>query len=281
MLYSSLHGWLVIDKPYGVSSSAVVTHIKKYIKRSLCAPEVKHFFKIGHGGTLDPLATGILPIALGEATKTVSYIMDAFKEYVFDVTWGESRSTDDQEGEVVETLSYFPSPQEIHSILSAFQGEIWQTPPLYSALKIKGKRSCDRVRRGEIITLPPRKIFIEQIRVIECQKKKATFWVRCGKGTYIRSLARDMAKSLGTRGYVSALKRTKVGQFNLSCAISLDNLERLGHKVEEKLFSLNAVLDDIPAVSVSHDQAKALKQGQTLVFLDNAQSLLKRGFNLS
>ncbi len=272
---SFLHGWLIIDKPYGVSSTHVVSRLK-YFLRSTFFPSFKKMpLKIGHGGTLDPLATGVLPIALGEATKTVDYIMGSLKEYVFEVTWGESRATDDREGDVIETSPRRPSPSEITQVLPSFLGNISQIPPIYSALKVNGVRSYARARQGEEVILSPRLVTVETLTLLEAKKNSATFFINCGKGTYIRSIARDLAKTLGTCGYVSALKRTKVGLFDLSCTISLDNLERLGHKISENLFSLDAVLDDIPAVSVSEEQALALKQGQKVSFSYEPQLLLK------
>lgn len=272
---ASLHGWLVIDKPSGMSSCAVVSHIKRFIHTNFYPAEKKCPLKVGHGGTLDPLATGVLPIAIGEATKTVPYIMDALKEYSFVVTWGENRTTQDAEGDVTETSRKRPSLLEIKTLLPKFQGALLQMPPAYCALKIQGERAYARARAGQEVHLSPRSVYIEDLSLTDFQKNAATFFVRCAKGTYVRSLARDLAKSLGTCGHVTSLKRIKVGLFDLSRAISLDNLQRLGHKRGENFFSLDAVLDDIPAVRVSEDQSKALKYGQKILFSWEAPELSK------
>lgn len=272
----SLHGWFVIDKPYRISSASLVNKIKFKILETFYPHSKKLRLKVGHGGTLDPLATGLLPIALGEATKTVDFVMDAPKEYLFEVTWGESRTTDDKEGKILETCSRRPSLSEIEKVLPSFHGEILQTPPLYTALKINGERAYTRVRRGEIISPTPRTIMVHHLKILETQKDRATFSLRCGKGTYVRAVARDLAKTLETCGYVSSLRRTKVGFFDESHIISLDNLDRLGHKLGENFFSLDAVLDDIPAVTVCEKDAQALSQGQKVRFSLDLQTLSKR-----
>ncbi|MBS0185784.1 MAG: tRNA pseudouridine(55) synthase TruB [Proteobacteria bacterium] len=272
---SFLHGWLPLDKPYGISSTQALTRLKHFVHQTFFSSFKKMPLKIGHGGTLDPLATGVLPIALGEATKTVDYVMGSSKEYLFEVTWGERRTTDDKEGEILEVSSLRPSATQILSVLPSFTGLISQRPPLYSALKIKGVPSYKLARSGEDVILSERIIKIETLTLLDAKIDSATFFVRCGKGTYIRSIARDLAKTLGTCGYVSSLKRTKVGLFDLSCTISLDNLERVGHKISENLFSLDAVLDDIPAVSVSEKEALALKQGQKVNLSERPQLLSK------
>jgi len=250
-----INGWLIIDKPLGLTSSRVVG----LVKHSLDAA------KAGHGGTLDPLATGILPIALGEATKTVSYVMDGYKEYTFTVAWGESRDSDDLEGAVTGTSPARPEKTQILEALKEFVGEIEQIPPAYSAIKVEGRRAYDLARAGEDVALKSRLVFVENITLLtipDCDH--ATFSVICGKGTYIRSIARDLAQHMGCLGHVSALRRTRVGPFTEKQAISVDSLESLGHSaaLAEHLLAVETVLDDIPALALNADLAGALRNGQ-------------------
>ncbi|WP_321395505.1 tRNA pseudouridine(55) synthase TruB [Emcibacter sp.] len=264
---SKIDGWLVIDKPLGMTSTQVVGKVRWLTKAA----------KIGHGGTLDPLATGILPIAMGEATKTIPFIMEARKTYRFTVTWGEERSTDDAEGDVTLTSGCRPSEAEIRNILPQFTGTILQCPPAFSAIKIDGKRAYDLARAGEAPEMKAREITIFSIRPLELQKDCATFEVECGKGTYIRSLARDMARALGTCGYVSMLRRMKVGCFGESESISLDNLEKLVHSapLEDRILAVETVLDDILALAVTEEEAKRLQQGQKLPVPNRAEGLVR------
>jgi len=232
--------------------------------------------KAGHAGTLDPLATGVLPIALGEATKTIPYAVADVKQYSFQVTWGEQRITDDAEGAVIKTCDYRPSPGDIRTILPSFIGLINQRPPLFSALKIEGKRAYDMARSGdasilhtlkEAITLKTRPITIHDLTLESIDSQdQATFLCTCGPGTYIRSLARDMAEALGTVGYVSRLRRVLVGKFHENDAISLENLREFSHKLLlHRLFlPLGAVLDDIPAVPITVEEAMKIYQGQRI-----------------
>ncbi|MCF8473399.1 MAG: tRNA pseudouridine(55) synthase TruB [Emcibacter sp.] len=251
-----LDGWLVIDKPLGMTSTQVV---------GKCRFET-HAKKIGHGGTLDPLATGILPIALGEATKTIPFIMDAQKTYQFTVTFGEARATDDAEGDIVATSDKRPSHQEILDILPQFIGRITQVPPIYSAVKIDGKRAYDMARAGEVVTIKSREVDVFALDLIHYEGDKASFRLDCGKGTYVRSLSRDIAEKLGTCGYVSALRRTRVGPFDLIKSISLEKLHELGHSAppEDWILPVVTVLDDILALAVTEEQAKLLSHGQKL-----------------
>lgn len=228
--------------------------------------------KIGHAGTLDPLAEGILPLALGEATKTVSYMMDAVKVYRFTVTWGEARSTDDAEGEVTARSDIRPAREAIEVILPRFIGIITQIPPIYSALKVDGKRSYDLARAGETPELQPRQIRIDALSITEHTERATSFEVTCGKGTYIRALGRDMGQLLGTVGYISRLVRARVGAFGSDTAISLDFLEKLVHNpsfsvqqsLAEILLPLSTALDDIPALTVDSTDAARLRHGQAI-----------------
>ena len=228
--------------------------------------------KAGHGGTLDPLASGLLPIALGEATKTVSYAMDGRKVYRFTACWGEERTTDDLEGEVSTTSDKRPAREEIESILPRFTGNIMQAPPAFSAIKVDGERAYDLARAGETVELAERPILIEALRLVGVpDPDHATFEVTCGKGTYIRSLARDMGRALGTAAHVTMLRRVAVGPFTEDHMISLENLMELGHKAPGgdaktgALLPIETVLDGIPALAIDEEQARRLKLGQAVL----------------
>ena len=215
-----VHGWLNLDKPLGLSSSQAVSRVQRAFNAK----------KAGHGGTLDPLATGILPIAFGEATKTAAYAMDGPKTYYFGVRWGEARSTDDREGEIIETHDHRPAVQQIESSLAAFVGTIEQIPPRYSAIKIDGRRAYDLARRDEAVELKSRRVEVRELRLVDVPDADHAFLsVTCGKGTYVRALARDLAHHLDTVGPVDWLRRTAVGPFTEADAISLDKIEALGH----------------------------------------------------
>lgn len=254
----AISGWVNVDKPLGLTSTQVVGKIRRILNAQ----------KIGHAGTLDPLASGVLPIALGEATKTIPYAQDSDKTYSFTVKWGEQRDTDDAEGQVIATSNVRPTEQQILSILPNLIGEIEQIPPLFSAIKINGARAYDLARSGEIPDLKSRIVDIFHLELISCRQDEADFLMECGKGTYVRSLARDMAESLGTKGYVSALKREAVGCFSVNNAISLDFLEGLDYQSAriEALLPLQTVLDDIPALALSAEETAKLRSGQTLRF---------------
>lgn len=252
-----IHGWLAIDKPLEISSNNVVGKVRWLTKAQ----------KVGHGGTLDPLATGILPLAFGEATKTVSYVMDGSKTYRFTVCWGESRNTDDAEGVAVETSDKRPTIDEIKAILPKFLGSIEQTPPIFSALKIDGQRAYKLAREDADIKMTARTVQIDRLELIECpDSDHATFEVDCGKGTYVRSLGRDFGAKLGCFGYISALRRTKVGPFDEKCAISLDSLEDIVHSdaLLNSLLAIETVLDDIPALALREEEARKIRQGIAL-----------------
>lgn len=251
-----MNGWVVVDKPLGMSSAHVVAKVKRLFK-------VK---KAGHGGTLDPLATGVLPIALGEATKTLSYVLEGKKFYRFEVTWGEARSTDDQEGEIVATSDHRPLKKEIQKALLSFTGPIEQIPPIYSALKVEGKRAYALARQGVDVTLAPRQVVIESFDLVEASPESAIFEVVCSKGTYVRSLARDLALHLGTCGYISALRRLRAGPFLEADAILLDSLLEIGHNTElmKYVLPLQDALADILALEIQDIEAAKLRQGQAI-----------------
>ena len=249
-----IHGWVVLDKAVGVGSTPMVGKIRWLFQAQ----------KAGHAGTLDPLASGILPIALGEATKTVPFMMEAEKSYCFEITWGETRTTQDAEGEVTAMSDIRPSAEDIQAALPEFRGEIEQVPPKFSAIKIDGKRAYDLARAGEAVAIKPRLARIDRFELIAATAETARFEVDCGKGTYIRSLARDLASALGACGYVSVLRRTRVGPFTLKESITLDELERMCDRarVTEALLSVTTALDDIPVLAVTEQDAADLKHGR-------------------
>jgi tRNA pseudouridine55 synthase len=252
-----IHGWVVIDKPAGLTSTDVVTRVRRALDAA----------KAGHAGTLDPIATGILPIALGEATKTVPYLMDAEKVYRFTACWGEARDSDDSEGAVTGTSAARPTEAGIRAALPRFEGEILQRPPAYSAIKVDGARAYDLARAGEIVDLEPRPVFIEHATLLDCpDADHAVFEVTCGKGTYVRALVRDLALALGTLGHVVALRRTQVGPFTEARSLPLDKFLELGHDAPAlgHLFAVETPLDDIPAVPITANDAGRLRSGQAI-----------------
>ena len=249
-----VHGWVVLDKPYNVGSTPMVGKVRWLFSAA----------KAGHAGTLDPLATGILPVALGEATKTVPFMMEAAKSYSFEITWGETRSTQDAEGEVIVSSDVRPTAEQITAALPEFRGDIEQVPPKFSAIKIEGKRAYDLARAGEDVEIKSRRVRVDRFELTDSTEKTATFDVDCGKGTYIRSLARDLAAALGACGYVSVLRRTRVGPFTLEQSITLDELEKMCDRarVSEGLLSVSTALDDIPVLAVTDQDAIDLKHGR-------------------
>ncbi len=255
---NKVDGWIIIDKDSGMTSADVVRRVKRIL----------HPQKIGHAGTLDPLATGILPLALGEATKTVSYITDAIKEYEFTIRWGQERTTDDSEGDIVKTSNLRPGEKEITKELPGFIGEIEQIPPQFSALKVDGQRAYKLARAGERVELKPRLVKIDTFEPISGQNDKdhASFHVICGKGTYIRALARDLGRKLQCFGHITAIRRTVVGPYSQSRAFSLAKLDDLSHsaRVLEALIPVMTALDDIPALAVTKDEAWRIKNGQVI-----------------
>ena len=258
-----VHGWVVLDKPVGMTS----THAVSVIKRLFAAK------RAGHAGTLDPLASGCLPIALGDATKTVPFVVDGRKVYRFAVRWGEERDTDDAEGRVVAASDARPTPEAIAALLPGFVGAIEQVPPRFSAIKIEGERAYDIARDGEDFELKPRIVTIDRLVLLDAPDKDHTgFEAECGKGTYVRSLARDLGRSLSCYGHVSALRRTAVGPFGEADMISLEQVQALCHRaaagegnLADALLPVATALDDIPALAVSRADAARLQRGQAVL----------------
>ncbi len=256
----AINGWIILDKPSGITSAHAVAKVKRLLKPA----------KIGHAGTLDPLASGILPLALGEATKTVSFMMDAAKAYSFEVTWGEERDTDDIMGQVTASADTFPEEPYINTILPEFIGAISQQPPSYSAIKVDGQRAYDMARSGQEMELKSRTIHVHSLEMTNYTTDKSTFICHCGKGTYIRSLARDMGRRMGCYGHISVLRRLQVGNFMENHAISLEVLEEMSHKGDLSfLLPVESALDDIPAMEVNSNQAMLLRRGQVIMLPTN------------
>jgi tRNA pseudouridine55 synthase len=283
-----VHGWLIIDKPVGPGSTKIVGAVKRALREGGYAK-----VKVGHGGTLDPLASGVLPVALGEATKLSGRMLDADKIYEFTIAFGAETDTLDLEGSVIAISDERPTLADVEAVLPRFTGAIEQVPPAYSALKVDGKRAYDLARAGEEVALKSRKVVIHALAIRHAELVSASSvephrgspdWTlkqvqgdgkvnqvilaaRVSKGTYIRSLARDIARALGTVGHVAMLRRTKAGPFTLEGAISLDKLGEAakGRTLEQHLLPLTAGLDDIPALPVTPDQAGALRQGRKLI----------------
>lgn len=253
-----VHGWLILDKPAGLTSTQALGKARWLLNAN----------KAGHGGTLDPLATGVLPIALGEATKLIPYVMDSEKIYAFTVRWGDARNTDDSEGVTTATSTVRPTPEQIIAALPAFIGTVMQTPPIFSAIKVAGERAYDLARAGEDVVLAARTVMIHELTLTGCpDADSARFEVRCGKGTYVRAIARDLAIKLGTYGHITALRRLRVGPFAASESISLDKLAELAHNgaATAVLLGLATVLDDIPALALTAAQAHRLQTGQPVL----------------
>jgi tRNA pseudouridine55 synthase len=258
-----MHGWLVIDKPVGLGSTDAVSRVKRALRDGGYAR-----LKVGHGGTLDPLASGVLPVALGEATKLAGRMLDADKVYQFTIRFGEETDTLDAEGEVVATSEVRETLEQVDAVLERFTGEIDQVPPAYSALKVAGKRAYDLARAGEAVELQSRRVTVHSLTRHPRFRgnDELTLTARVSKGTYIRSLARDIARALDTVGHVTMLRRLKAGPFTLQSAISLDKMGELAkaRQLEQALLPLTAGLDDIPALPVTPDQARALREGRRL-----------------
>jgi tRNA pseudouridine55 synthase len=270
-----VHGWVIVDKPLGLTSTQCLARVRRLTDAA----------KAGHGGTLDPLASGVLPIALGEATKTVAYVMTAGKTYRFTVRWGEATETDDTEGAVTQRSDVRPDRAAIAAMLPSFVGVIMQRPPAYSAIKVDGQRSYDLARAqkkigGEAPDLAERPIRIDALRLVDCpDRDHAVFEVDCGKGAYVRALARDFALYLGTYGHVTALRRTRVGRYGESAAFSLDSLEELCQKdaAHAYLLPIETALDDIPALVLTGPQADRLRHGQPIKVALTAPGLPPEG----
>ncbi len=293
-----VHGWLILDKPRGLGSTQAVGAVKRNLREGGYPKS-----KVGHGGTLDPLAEGVLPIALGEATKLAGRMLDASKIYDFTIQFGKETDTLDAEGEVIKRVDRYPPMAAIAAVLEHFTGEIEQVPPAYSALKVDGRRAYDRARAGEQVELKTRQVTIHSLTLAGARDgdtelrsafqttagrpdpydpsaplelaDSVTLTAQVSKGTYIRSLARDIAHALGTVGHVTYLRRTKAGPFTESQAISLDKLNEIGRgaRLEDLLLPLEAGLDDIPALSLSQTDAQAVRQGRVLSELPHPSGL--------
>ena len=258
-----IHGWIVLDKPIGMTSTQAVAVVKRLFSAK----------RAGHAGTLDPLASGGLPIALGEATKTVPFVMDGRKRYRFTVCCGEERDTDDTEGEVVKASELRPAAEAIRALLPRFTGLIEQIPPRYSAIKVQGERAYDLARDGEAVELAPRAVEIHQLSLLEqIDSRHSVFEAECGKGTYVRALARDIGRILGCFGHICALRRTLVGPFGENDMILLEQLEALCNRaasgegsLADALLPVETALDDIPALAVTRADAARLHRGQAVL----------------
>jgi tRNA pseudouridine55 synthase len=265
-----VHGWLVLDKPAGVTATRATGIVRRLFDAQ----------KAGHAGTLDPLATGVLPIALGEATKTVPYVMEGRKVYRFTATWGEFRDTDDADGRVIGTSPERPGEAAIRAALPALTGFIEQRPPAFSAIKVEGERAYDLARAGEALDLAPRRVAVHALELLGCpDPDHAAFRAVCGKGVYVRSLVRDLARALGTAGHVSALRREAVGSFTAAQAVPLAKLEEMSHipaasgtsgpadALLALLLPIETALDDIPALALTGREADRLRQGRPVPVL--------------
>jgi len=259
-----ISGWLILDKPVDFGSTEAVSKIKWLFKAQ----------KAGHAGTLDPLASGMLPIALGDATKTVPYVMDGRKIYEFTVSWGEERATDDLEGEATRTSDNRPDEQSIRDLLQKYTGVIEQIPPQFSAIKIAGERAYDLAREGEIVEIPSREVEIHRLTLLKAETDQAHFEVECGKGTYVRSLARDFGRDLGCYGHISGLRRAYVAPFAEETMVPLAELVKLEsiEDQDERLAALDSYLIDtsealssLPHLAISEDQARRIRSGNPII----------------
>ena len=256
-----ISGWIILDKPVGLGSTQAVSAVKRALRE---AGEPKT--RVGHGGTLDPLASGVLPIAIGEATKVAGRMLDATKQYAFTIRFGEETDTLDAEGQVVAISDVHPTAEDVGNTLPQFTGPIEQVPPVYSALKIEGKAAYARARAGEDVEIKPRTVTIHELRLISASGNEASLLTTVSKGTYIRSLARDIARALNSVGHVTMLRRTRAGPFTLETAISLDFLAEAAkaRRLIGAVLPLEAALDDIPALPITPGQAQLLRFGQRL-----------------
>ncbi len=247
-------GWVVLDKPVGLTSTQAVSRLKRIYNAQ----------KAGHAGTLDPLASGILPVAFGEATKTVPFVQDGEKAYRFAVRWGAESNTDDSDGEITKTSEKRPEPGEIERLLPQFIGEILQTPPQFSAIKIAGERAYDLARGGEQVELKPRAVTIHSLTIESSTPEETVFFMECGKGAYVRAIARDLGRLIGCYGHVTALRRTRVGPFLEDDSFTLDEIEGQG-MAADALLSVEAGLSELPCVVVDRDTAARLRRGGSVV----------------
>jgi tRNA pseudouridine55 synthase len=260
----AISGWLILDKPVDFGSTEAVSKIKWLFKAQ----------KAGHAGTLDPLASGMLPIALGDATKTVPYVMDGRKIYEFAVAWGEERSTDDLEGKPTQTSAERPTEEAIRALLPKYTGVIEQIPPQFSAIKIAGERAYDLAREGEVVDIPAREVEVHRLTLIKAETDRAWFEVECGKGTYVRSLARDLGRDLGCFGHIAELRRAYVAPFDEDRMVPLADLVALEaiEDTDERLAALDAYLIDtgealssLPHLAISEDQAHRVRSGNPII----------------
>ena len=252
---TEINGWVNLDKPTGVSSTQAVGRLKFLFNAK----------KVGHAGTLDPLASGVLPVALGEATKTVPVVQDGAKSYRFRVRWGEESATDDAEGEIVARSDRRPAAAEIESLLPRFVGAILQTPPTFSAIRIAGARAYDLAREGETFEIEPRPIHVYRLELISADSNDAVLEAECGKGAYVRAIARDLGRALGCYGHVIELRRTRVGPFSVDSAIPLDRLPDDAGLMARAIQPLQAGLAEIPVLPVDRSGAAILRRGQKLL----------------
>ncbi|WP_439572662.1 tRNA pseudouridine(55) synthase TruB [Phreatobacter sp.] len=256
-----IHGWIVLDKDLDQTSTQAVSHVRRLFNAK----------KGGHAGTLDPRATGLLPIALGEATKTVPFVMDGRKTYRFTVTWGAETATDDTEGEVTARSDLRPTRETIEALLPRYTGTIMQVPPKFSAIKVDGERAYDLARDGEEVSLAARPIIIDSLRLVSLDADSAELEAECGKGTYVRAIARDLGRDLGCLGHVSALRRTRVGPFGEDDTVTLEELRELaggaiaGQTLDDALLPVEAALAEVPEVKVTRDIAARLVRGQSAI----------------
>ncbi|MFZ0559202.1 MAG: tRNA pseudouridine(55) synthase TruB [Methylovirgula sp.] len=246
-----INGWVVLDKPVGMTSTQAVAQLKRIFNAK----------KAGHAGTLDPLASGVLPVAFGEATKTVPFVQDGEKTYRFTIAWGAETDSDDADGTVIARSELRPEVAEIRAALPAFTGQIMQRPPIYSAIKVAGERAYDLARDGEIPDLAPRPVQIHALALLVADRDAASFEARCGKGCYVRALARDLGRTLGCHGHVAALRRTRVGPFAEKEAVRLTELS----EAPEALLSVEAGLTEMPRVAVDRESAARLRRGQSIL----------------
>jgi len=264
---SGPNGWIILDKPLGLGSTQAVAAVKRNLREAGFGKKVK----VGHGGTLDPLATGVLPIAVGEATKLCGRMLDASKAYAFTVQFGSETDTLDLEGKVIAQSAVRPAPADVAAVLARFTGPIEQAPPAYSALMVDGERAYDLARKGEVVELKSRSVTVHALETVTPapQEGSVTLLAHVSKGTYIRSLARDIARALGTVGHVTMLRRLKAGPFGIEQAISLDKLNEIGKgaALENVLLPLEAGLVDIPALDLGPEQASMVRQGRVLTGL--------------
>jgi len=274
----AISGWVNLDKAYDLGSTNAVSRVRWLFDAQ----------KAGHAGTLDPLATGVLPIALGEATKTVPYLVDADKAYRFTIAWGRTTTTLDREGDVIAQSGVRPTPAQVEAALPQFVGEIDQVPPIYSAIKIDGERAYDLARAGEVVEMESRKVTVHAARISKIQSAPGdpdhiTLEIECGKGTYVRAMVRDLAEVLGACGHVSDLRRTRVGRFTEENAVTLEFLEKLEYETRQSgaLLPVETALDDIPALAVTDEDAFRLKQGRSIVLVprqvESVKARLKPG----